>query len=124
MQAKLLREMEIVESLAWPALLAQSVRRGKQRFAPAGTLYDHPDCFRLVQMGVAEPVDDECRDAAGLNPEQLANAQHAAKRLAAGIMPEDFDRYDAGELLGYDAAGNDIPGPNAKPVTEDDEEDE
>jgi len=124
MRAKLTRELEVIESLAWPALLEQCERRQKQLFAPVGTLYDHPDCFRLVQMGVADPADEECRNAAGLNPEQLATAQHAAKRLAAGIMPEDFARYDAGELIGYDAEGRDIPGPNAKPVTDDEEEDE
>jgi hypothetical protein len=27
-----------------------------------GTVVEHPSCFRLVQLGLAIPADDECRD--------------------------------------------------------------
>jgi len=125
MQAKSIREIEIHEPIAPDELVAQCERRGKQLFAPAGTVFSASDSFRLVELGVAVPHDDECKAIfADRSAAQIAATEHAARRLSAGIEPEDFARYDAGELLGYTADGRDIPGPNAKVIPDTDEDDE
>ena len=118
MQAETIRELEIYEPLAPAELVAQCERRGKALWAPVGSIIDDPDCWRLVMMGVAVPYDDECRDQTAQTPEQVAATQHAARRLSAGIDPADFARYDSGELLGYDAAGNDLLASGAIAVDE------
>lgn len=107
---------------ASPELVAQCVRRGKLLFAPAGTIIDDPECWRLVLNGVAVAADDECRAMDTRNPEQVAAAQKAIKRLQLGIHPDDFRAYEAGEMIGYDKDGQPIPGPNAKEKTDDEEE--
>lgn len=125
MQAKSIKELEVYEPVAPAELVSQCERRGSQLFAPAGTVFSEADSFRLVQMGVATPHDDECKALfADRTPEQIAATEHAARRLSAGIDPEDFARYDAGELLGYTADGRDIPGPNAKAIPDTDEDEE
>jgi len=121
MQAETITELEIYEPLAKAELIAQCERRGKALWAPVGSIIDDPDCWRLVMMGVAVPYDDECRNKTAQTPEQVAAAQHAARRLSAGIDPADFARYDSGELAGYDSNGQDIPGPNAVVATDDDD---
>lgn len=87
-----------------------------------GAVVNNPKSFRLVQQGMCEPADEECRIRANMSPERMKLAQNAFGRLAAGIHPDDFDRYDRGEMLGYNADGSDIPGPNA--VTFDDVDDD
>ena len=79
---------------------------------PAGSVIEHPDAFHLVRMGIAEPVDDECRLAADRTPGQLIAAQDAYAKVKAGIHPDDFAAFDRGEMVGYDADGRPIPGPN------------
>lgn len=81
---------------------------------PAGTVIDHWQSYRLVQQGVALPADAECVEAAARSPEQLAAAQYAYERLSRGIHPEDFERYDRGEIAGYNPDGSFVPGPNAQ----------
>ena len=56
----------------------------------AGRVVDHPDAFRLVQLGTCRPADEECQEAAGLTE---AEWQH---RVAAyvhmhGTRPEQVD---------------------------------
>ena len=85
----------------------------------AGHVIDHPDAWMLIGLGVAIPADEECGRRAGLTEQQMAEAQYAAKRLAAGIHHEDFAKYDAGEILGYYPDGSYIPGPNAVHVPDD-----
>jgi hypothetical protein len=124
MKCTLLTEKEIYEPAATPELIASCERRGTHLFAPAGTVLDHPECWRIVQMGQAEPADDECREKAGMNAEQMEAAQKAAKRLAAGIDSEDYTKFDAGEILGYNADGSFKPGPNRKEPAAADEDEE
>ena len=88
---------------------------------PAGHVIDHPDAHLLVGMGVAIPADEECARRAGMTEAQMAAAQHAARRLAAGIHPDDFAKFDAGEIAGYEPDGSYKPGPNAVHVPDDDE---
>ena len=89
----------------------------------AGAITDTPDAFRLVQMGIAEPADEECEKRANITLEQMAVASHAYERMDRGVHPDDFSRYDQGEMVGYNADGSDIPGPNAA-TFDDEEEDE
>jgi len=71
---------------------------------PAGTVIDHRDAFRLVQMGVAIPLDEDCRRkclALGLTQEEIADARKAYERTNLGIHPDDFEAYEAGWMAGY-----------------------
>ena len=90
-----------------------------------GAIVEHPEAFRLVQNGLAIPADDECKDRANMSPAMIENAKFAYERLQRGIHIDDFDRYGRGELIGYNADGSDIPGPNAvEDIEDDDEEDD
>ncbi len=97
-------------------------------FFKRGAILEEKDCYMLVEMGVAVPADAECAEAAGMSPEMIRAAQKAYNRLALGIAPEDFDKFDAGEIAGYNPNGSYIPGPNAKPeqpaITEPDEDED
>ena len=97
-----------------------------RRFWKKGAVVTDPKAFRLVQMGVAEPADAECEHEANMTPSLMDAAAHAFERLKHGIRAEDFAKYDRGELLGYNADGSDIPGPNAVTFddVDDDEDDE
>lgn len=113
---------------------AQTVERSVMRngskqpvtFWRQGATLTREDSYKLVRMGIAEAVDEECRLAASMNGEQLRQAQHAAKRLSAGIHPDDFALYDAGVIVGYNGDGTYKPGPNwdqrPKELSEDDDE--
>ncbi len=79
---------------------------------PKGTVREVHNAVWLCERGVAVPADDECANALGYTPEQLARAQHVYQRIVDGIQPEDFAQYDAGVMKGYDSMGNWIPGPN------------
>ena len=92
-----------------------------------GATVEGPEAFRLVQMGVAESADDECEQRAGMTPEKKAAAQYSFQRLRKGIHPDDFDRYDRGELIGYNPDGSDIHGPNwisTEEIEEEEDEDD
>jgi hypothetical protein len=78
---------------------------------PAGTVIDHPDAYLLVQLGCAVPADEECQKRHGRTPDQLAAAQHAYRRVSAGIAPEDYEAFDEGIMAGYTPDGEWIPGP-------------
>lgn len=91
---------------------------------PAGTEIEHWQAFRLVQQGVAVAIDEECRHAANRTSEQLVAAQYAYERLSRGIHPEDFERYDRGEIVGYNPDGSYVPGPNAQTFDDDAADDE
>ncbi len=119
MKCKLLIEREVMEfqpgttlRMAPPALVAQCERRGKALIAPIGTIVDDPECWRIVLMGQAEAADDECRAMTKQTDEERAMTLHAASRLAAGIIPDDFELFDSGVILGYNADGSYKPGPH------------
>lgn len=78
---------------------------------PAGTILEHPRSWKLVRMGVAESADDECTAKVDRTTAQLAEAQRAARR--SRIHPDDYDAFEAGEMIGYYDDGSPIPGPNA-----------
>jgi hypothetical protein len=85
---------------------------------PPGTIVDHPEAYRLVRHGCAEPADEECRRAADVTPEQMARAQATYQKVAAGIWPEDYAAWDRGWMRGYNPDGTWKPGPNYSEVEE------
>lgn len=85
---------------------------------PKGMIVEHPDVFRLVRMGVAEAMDEECKLKADRTPEHCAAAGKAYEKVSRGIASEDYEAFDRGEMVGYDADGNWIPGPNYEGETE------
>lgn len=133
MKCKLTREREISRE-AGPSeeLLAQCIKRDGRLYAPIGTIIDHPDAHFLVKNCDAEPCDDECAAASERTPEQLKPMtawiasndgfqevsipaiEWSRLRLERGIHPDDFAMYAAGEILGYTANGDYVPGPNWK----------
>ena len=80
---------------------------------PTGTEIDHADAWMLVRLGCAEPHDEECSRRAAMTPEKMEAARRAYDRKEAGIVPEDFEAFDRGEMTGYFPDGSPIPGPNA-----------
>jgi hypothetical protein len=95
--------------------------RGKplSRRVPAGHVIDRADSWKLVRLGKARPADEECARAAGMTEQEMQAAIQAQARISRGILPEDWAAFDRGEMDGYDADGNPIPGPNAAPTEED-----
>ena len=80
-------------------------------FWKVGAEFDNEWGPEMVKAGVAEPVDDECREACQRTPAQIAAAQKAYERTRLGIHPDDFEAFDKGYMAGY-LDGEWIPGPN------------
>lgn len=99
-------------------------------FWKRGAILAFPDCFMLVRMGVAEPVDEACMQRARMTPDSMLKAAHAYERMVRGILPSDFELYDRGAIVGYEPDGSYTPGPNWAEyqaelnAVEDDEDDE
>ena len=91
---------------------------------PAGTEEEHPNAWKRCRIGDSEPADDECRLRAAMSTKDAEKAQRHNGALQAGIDPKDYQRFFDGEILGYDADGNDIPGPNYIQPDEDDDDDD
>lgn len=91
---------------------------------PIGRIIDLPTVFRLVQMGVAVPADEECRIRADRTEAQMAEAQRRYPAIAKGITPQDRKAFFAGEMDGYNPDGSSIPGPNAAQVDDDNDNEE
>jgi hypothetical protein len=85
-----------------------------------GAIIERPDAHLLVCLGMAVPDDEECRIACGLTDAQIAQAIKAQDRVSKGIEPQDYGKFDRGEIAGYREDGSYLPGPNA--VDEPDEE--
>lgn len=134
MQAKIIREdIEVSPSAVLSndeqsqTVTRETWRNGQMepvQFWTLGAILSRPDSYLLVQMGIAEPADDECRQWAGMTSAQMAQAQHAARRVTAGISPEDFPLYDAGIITGYNPDGSYVPGPNWDQMPQDDEDED
>ena len=121
-------EPSITEEMRADVVYVPTFRNGAMQpvaFWKLGTILDHPQAYMLVRQGCAEPADDACAQRAARSPEQQRAAQHAYERLTRGIVPEDFSKYDAGIITGYEPDGSYTPGPNwhmmPPPEDEDDE---
>jgi hypothetical protein len=123
-------EPDLTEEMKTQVCTRDVMRNGEiqpRTFWRHGAIIDHPQAYMLVRQGCAEPADDDCAKRAARSPKQQAEAQYAYERLAKGIHPEDFERYDAGYIAGYNPDGSYIPGPNwdqMPSVTDPDEEDD
>lgn len=134
MQARLLRDdIEVSPS----AVLSEEeqaqtverviLRNGQKRpvtFWKLGAILDRSDSFMLVRMGIAEAVDEDCKQRASMSAAEFAKAQHAYARLNAGIHPDDFPLFDAGIITGYLPDGTYKPGPNWDQMPQDGDDDE
>ncbi len=67
-----------------------------------GAIVSHPHAYRLVQMGVAVPADDECIRRANMTPHQMAEAQFAQEALSKFIEVKHKELYRHGLIAGYD----------------------
>ena len=114
MKCKLLREMD--RHFENPSEVLDFKQTHKMPTRPAGTILENPDAYKLVQMGVAEPADDECEQAHGMTPDEL--------RTSKGIVPEDYELFEQGVIAGYDANGDYVPGQNWREDAEEEEEEE
>jgi hypothetical protein len=84
---------------------------------PVGTIIDHPEAFKLVQQGIAEPADEECAKQANMTEAAWRKAVRHHARLRAGIHPDDFGAWERGEMVGYNPDGSWKPGPNSSDAT-------
>lgn len=121
MKAKLIRESKVAHGVIDDRVITLDDGR---RVLPAGTIIEDDRAFRLVQMGMAEPADEECTLRASMNTADMKAAQAKQTMLSKGIHPDDYQRFLDGEIQGYDADGGDIPGPNWIPATDEDNEDD
>lgn len=101
MKCRLIRELRCVPNDRFP--------EGR---LPIGTEIEDPKCWVHIRMGQAEPADEEAEEYRQ-TPEEQARAQHVYLRTVRGIHPDDFPAYEAGDMIGYNAEGDWIPGPNA-----------
>jgi len=85
---------------------------GELILVPAGTIFEGKHAPFFVRMGMAEPVDDECRIAAKMSNEKIAQARKAQESVRLGILPYDYQAFLKGYMIGYDETGEWIPGPN------------
>lgn len=108
----------------------EKLRNGAMTLIPfwkRGAVLEHPEAYKLVRQGCAVPTDEACAIRANRNPSEIRAAQKAYERVNRGIAPEDYDKFDAGIILGYTPEGDYIPGPNfnlLKQAEDEDEEDE
>jgi hypothetical protein len=128
-KAKIIRDdMEVSPDAPDELCVTKSIKRNGRmqpvRFWQVDAVVSHPQVYRLVQQGCAVPADEECALAAGMDENGMRAAQHAYNRLVAGIHPEDFDKFDAGMILGYMPNGDYKPGPNYHLLEQQDQDDE
>lgn len=85
---------------------------------PAGWEIDEPMAWRHVINGIAEPSDDECMEAvkSRFTDTQIWSARIAQRRVAKGIHPDDYEKFENGEIDGYAPDGSYILGPNGEPL--------
>lgn len=83
------------------SLLREMPHAASRKMLPVGHVIDDPQAFRLVQMGVALPADDECRERCKMTPEQMAAAKAAYEATDRGIHPEDREAFAKGWMTGY-----------------------
>lgn len=103
---------EVVKEQAVLKTIFRNHRHVQRLHWKHGAVLEHPQAFWLVRQGIAIPADEECAEKAGRTADQMAAAQKAYERVSKGIHPEDFSLFDGGVILGYDAEGNYLPGPN------------
>ena len=89
----------------------ESGRKQQKTYWRSDVVFDNVWGPTLVRRGMANPMDDECAETAGLTPLQIESARLAYDRTNRGIHPDDFDAFDRGYMTGYQPDGSWIPGP-------------
>jgi len=100
MKAKLLRDTESINPVylrdggsydfaKYKRDKAQGIAKPLHIVNKAGTEIDHPDCWRLVRCGVAEPLDEECAHRANVSVATLRQRVAAYERLESQDLTED-----------------------------------
>lgn len=72
-------------------MIAKTLRatEGKSGIIPAGTEIVHPDAYKLVLLGVAEPVDKDCRvKLAEIEQQKIARQAHKEQLKPRPKAPE------------------------------------
>ena len=116
-------DLQVVTSTALPPDDRMNERDGRY-YWNLGAVYEVPKrgCELLVRNGDAEPADDEAEAVCAGWKRDRAKTLFRREALSKGIHPDDFGKFERGEMIGYDAEGNDVPGPNY--IDEDEEEDD
>ena len=70
----------LVQKLIAGKITRKQMSEQLSQLAKAGTVIDHPRAFRLVQLGVAEPADNECTFAADMSDSKIAAAFESQTR--------------------------------------------
>lgn len=110
MKCKFLRDMEVthpdlkshadIRELAnqfHSGQISQEQYRERMRITvKAGAVIDHPKAYQLVQMGVAEPVDQECKNRANIPERKFPDIFEAYDRLDSAQITGD-PRFDASD---------------------------
>lgn len=102
MKAKLIRNMPKIERFQRNGQECQRVVNDGHK---EGDVIEGHNVYLLVKQGVAEPADEECREAAGMTPERFEAAKENYERTLRGIHPEDFEAYKRGLMTGYKPDG-------------------
>ena len=74
----------------------------KDWIIPKGTVLEGPEALLRVMHGQAEPIDEECAKACGMDPAQLRRTQRVNLSAERGIRTKkDMDLFMAGVIDGY-----------------------
>lgn len=90
----------------------------EEAYFPAGTIHEHPECWKLVNFGMAKPADEECEKMCRtLTAAERSQLELSYKADSLGIHdPVDRQLFFDGVIAGYEAVGNGqlawLPGPN------------
>lgn len=90
----------------------------EEAYFPAGTIHEHPECWKLVNFGMAKPADAECEARCKpMTPEDRAKLELSYKADSLGIHdPDDRKLFFDGVIAGYEGLGEGkiayLPGPN------------
>lgn len=128
MKCEFLVDADTEKSLLDPAEAAKVVSRWSRNsttgvmreewYFPKGTIHEHPECWRLVDCGIAKPADAECEARCKqMTPAERARLELEYKADALGINdPVDRQLFFDGVIAGYEAVGDGqlawLPGPN------------
>lgn len=87
---------ELVQQLVAGKITRKYLSEQLSFLAKKGTVIDHPRAFRLVQLGQAEPADEECTFAADMSDAKIAAAFAAQTLLQrAQLLGAEHDASDA-----------------------------
>lgn len=87
-----------------------TVKNVPDPYFPAGTIYEDDNAAFFVMQGMADPADEECSVACGMNADEIAVAKRALFKME-NILAQDWLLFDNDVITGYDETGNYVRGP-------------